>query len=93
MSLNHRLYNDFFRPSKEDDYEKIIKSAKDYGYEFHTVLSFEDVIKNGIEDGKKYLIIRRDIDLADSIILRKMLALEKNMVQGQRIISDGIQWT
>lgn len=77
MNLKRRLYNDFFRPSKEGEYERILKAARACGYEFHTVLSFEDVVKNGIEEGKKYLILRRDIDTADSKILRKMLALEK----------------
>ena len=77
MNLRKRLYNDFFRPSKEADYELILKKAQDYGYEFHTVLSFEDVIAKGKKEGKKYLILRRDIDTADFGILRKMLALEK----------------
>ena len=77
MNIIHRIYNDFFRPSKEDDYEKILKMAKEKGYVFHTMLSFEDVIKKGVEPNIKYLILRRDIDTADSSILRKMLALEK----------------
>lgn len=75
--IKKRIYNDFFRPSKEDEYEKILIAAKKNGYEFHTVLSFEDVIRNGTQDGKKYLILRRDIDTADFDILRKMLSLEK----------------
>lgn len=77
MGIKKRLFNDFFRPSKECEYELILMAALDNGYEFHTVLSFEDVIANGIEEGKKYLILRRDIDTADFKILRKMLALEK----------------
>lgn len=77
MRIKERFYNDFFRPSKEDEYEKILKAARDNGYEFHTVLSFEDIILEGRIEGKKYLILRRDIDTADSKILRKMLALEK----------------
>ena len=77
MNLKTRIYNDFFAPSKEGDYEKILKTARDNGYEFHTILSFEDVIANGVDENKKYLILRRDIDTADFKILRKMLALEK----------------
>lgn len=42
MSIKQRLYNDFFRPSKEDEYEKILIYARNNGYEFHTVLSFEN---------------------------------------------------
>lgn len=77
MRIKERFYNDFFRPSKEDEYEKILKAARDNGYEFHTVLSFEGIVEKGRIGGKKYLILRRDIDTADSKILRKMLALEK----------------
>lgn len=77
MNIKKRLYNDFFRPSKDGEYEQILQCARDNGYEFHTILSFEDVIANGVDEGKKYLILRRDIDTADFQILRKMLALEK----------------
>lgn len=78
MSIKTRIYNDFFRPSKEGEYEKILKAARDNGYAFHTVLSFEDVIGGGGKlSDKKYLILRRDIDTADSKILSKLLALEK----------------
>ncbi len=77
MNIRQRLYEDFLRPSKEAEYEQILRAACDRGYEFHTVLSFEDVIKGGTKEGKKYLILRRDIDTGDSRILRKMLELEK----------------
>lgn len=77
MKIKQRLYNDFLRPSKENEYERILKVANDDGYEFHTVLSFEDIVKQGVEEDKKYLILRRDIDTADLKILRKMLELEK----------------
>lgn len=77
MKIGKRLYNDFLRPSKEADYERILKAAFENGYEFHTVLSFEDVIRQGKKEHKRYLILRRDIDTADSLILRKMLSLEK----------------
>lgn len=77
MYIIKRLYDDFLRPSKEADYERILKAAYDNGYEFHTMLSFEDIIREGRIEGKRYLILRRDIDTADSKFLRKMLALEK----------------
>lgn len=77
MDVISRFYNDFIRSSKESEYDTIIKAAKENGYEFHTMISFEKVISNGINPDKKYLILRRDIDTADSIILRKMLGVEK----------------
>lgn len=78
MDIRNRLYEDFLRPSKENEYELILQTAQKCGYEFHTMRSFEDILREGganIE--KKYLILRRDIDTADFKILRKMLALEK----------------
>ena len=66
MYIIKRLYDDFLRPSKEADYERILKAAYDNGYEFHTMLSFEDIIREGRIEGKRYLILRRDIDTADS---------------------------
>lgn len=77
MDIKQRIYADFFRPSKEADYERIIKTAKEKGYEFHTVLSFEEVLKTGVDKDKKYLILRRDVDTADFKILRMFLEIEK----------------
>ena len=77
MDIKQRLYANFFRPSKGADYERIIKTAKEKGYEFHSVLSFEEVLKTGVDSNKKYLILRRDIDTADFKILRKFLEIEK----------------
>ena len=76
MRIIKRLYNDFLRPCKIGDYEKVIKKAKELGYEFHTIRSFEQVIGHK-QTGKKYLILRRDVDTKDIKILRKMLEVEK----------------
>ena len=70
-----RLYEDFFRPSKENEYGEILKAARDNGYEFHTILSFEDIVRGGRNEAKKYLIIRWDIDTGDFKLLRKIIAL------------------
>lgn len=79
MNIKTRLYNDFFRPSKESEYERILKAACDNGYEIHTILSFENVVgqTDRQRQGKKFLILRRDVDTADFTILRSMLTLEK----------------
>ena len=76
MNVRKRLYDDFLRPSKIGEYEKIIKTAVEEGYEFHTILSFEEV-REQLDSQKKYLILRRDIDTADSAFLYKMLEIEK----------------
>ncbi len=77
MNIKERLYDDFFRPSRESEYERILRAACDNGYEFHTILSFEDIVNGEGIDGKRYLILWRDIDTSDSKILREMLKLEK----------------
>lgn len=76
MNIKKRLYNDFFRPSKIDEYEKILQCAVKEGYEIHTIVSFEDVIGK-INTDKKYLIMRRDVDTADYGVMQQFLALEK----------------
>lgn len=76
MDIKKRIYDDFFRPSKIEEYEEIIRTAKENNYEFHTVLSFEDIREN-LDPNKKYLISRRDVDTADISILSQMFDIEK----------------
>lgn len=76
MRIAKRLYDDFFRPSKIEDYERVIRTASECGYEFHSICSFEQ-LDGRLEPEKKYFILRRDIDTADIAILRKMLYVEK----------------
>lgn len=76
MNIRKRIYNDFFRPSKIADYEKVIRCASELGYEFHTIRSFENIIGNK-DPHKKYLVLRRDIDTKDIKILKQMLDVEK----------------
>lgn len=74
MNIKRRIYNDFFRPPLYDGYERILSTAREAGYEFHTVLSFENHIIGG---GRKCFIIRRDVDTKDLKCMRMLLALEK----------------
>lgn len=76
MNIKKRLYDDFLRPSKFEEYEKIIKIAAEEGYEFHTILSFEEV-RESLDPLKKYLILRRDVDTPDFVSLYKMFTIEK----------------
>ena len=47
MSIGRRLYNDFLRPSKEDDYELILQTAKEAGYvkEIYPEFSLEGLMR------------------------------------------------
>lgn len=71
-----RFYNNFLMPSKLHEYERILYNAKHSGYEFHTILSFEKV-RNNIDNQKKYLILRCDVDTPDYKVLKGFLALER----------------
>lgn len=72
MGIKQRLYEDFFRPAQYDGYERVLRAAKEAGYEFHTVHSFEKAA-----GGDKVLILRRDVDTKDMKCMRALLALEK----------------
>ena len=76
MNLKKRLYDDFFRPCLINEYEKIIKRAKEHNYEFHTLRSFMS-LEGNLDPQKKYIIIRRDVDTADNKIQQMMLEVEK----------------
>ena len=47
MGIKKRLYEDFFRPVQYDGYERVLRAAKEAGYEFHTVHSFEKAAGGG----------------------------------------------
>ena len=64
-----RLYDDFIRPPKYNEYERIIMTAKEAVYSFQTVLSFESC--NNDNGRGKFLIIRRDVDTKDIRCLKK----------------------
>lgn len=77
MNIAKRIYADFFRPNKYGEYEKIISTAKSKGYEFHTILSFEEELASGLDKDKKYLVLRRDVDTGDNTTLKVFLDIEK----------------
>ena len=47
MGIKKRLYEDFFRPEQFDSYDRVLRAAKEAGYEFHTVESFEKAAGGG----------------------------------------------
>lgn len=61
--LINRFYSDYCMPSRLDELEEIYLLAKSKGYEFHSIISFWDLLKSGefCKDGK-YFISRHDID-------------------------------
>ncbi len=70
----NRIYNDYFMSSRMDEYEKLLKTFLDNGYEF---LMIRDYKKN-INKNKKVIFIRHDID-SDVQIAREMFLIEKKL--------------
>ena len=93
LKIAKRLYHDYLLPAQFENYEQILKAARKNNYSFETVSSFDHVISKGMLDhgqvnvrdpvagngmnGKKYLVLRRDIDTSAISICRVMLNLEK----------------
>ena len=55
-----RLYHDYLLPRRTSEYGHILQEAALHGYSFETISSFDKVLKSGLEEGLKYLIIRRE---------------------------------
>jgi hypothetical protein len=60
--LYGRIYSDFFMPSRLKEYHELLLLALRQGYEVHSVRSFWEVIKKGVNPDTRYLILRHDID-------------------------------
>jgi hypothetical protein len=64
-------------PSRLDSYDGLLQAALDSGYETHSLLSFWQLLETGRPvSGKKYLILRHDVD-TDAVTARRMWELER----------------
>lgn len=76
-SVCFRVYSDFFMPSRLVIYEQMIREALKQGYEVHSIASFWEVVKGvGPQSGKRYLVLRHDID-TDVKTARAMWQIEQ----------------
>lgn len=75
--LWHRIYSDFLMPSRLDVYHDLLKSARDQGYETHSIYSFWQAVKEKkrVAPSRRYLILRHDVD-TDPHTAEKMWNLE-----------------
>jgi hypothetical protein len=74
MNLKKRIFRDFIMPSRVNEYDAMLEYAKEHGYEFHTLRSFIQLPT--IEPGKKYMVLRRDVDTASNRIQWGLLKAE-----------------
>jgi hypothetical protein len=76
-TIGNRIYGDYLMPSRLDEYDKVIKSLLESGYEH---ITFRDYNKNfksdNIVENKKYFINRHDID-SDVATAKEFFKIEK----------------
>lgn len=58
----HRIYSDFLMPPRLAEYRSLLEAALNRGYEVHSVLSFWQASRGGLDPGRRYLINRHDVD-------------------------------
>ena len=75
----HRIYSDFFMPSRLDKYRLILERALERDYRVCSIERFwENVKANNVEPGVKRLILRHDID-SDVSCARAMWEIEHSL--------------
>ncbi len=73
----YRVYSDLLMPNRLDLFDRLLQTAVDCGYETHSILSFWQLLETGRRiPGKKYLILRHDVD-TDPVTARRMWELER----------------
>ncbi|MET3287792.1 UNVERIFIED_CONTAM: hypothetical protein ABID98_000362 [Brevibacillus sp. OAP136] len=78
-TVGYRVYSDFLMPSRLATFENLLNQAIECDYEVHSVASFWEVIKSGGPvSGKRYLILRHDVD-TDIATAREMWTIEQRL--------------
>lgn len=63
MSALHRLYSDYFLPSRLTEFTSLVQTALNAGYTHVTIPEFYELIRSGSLSGsQKYFVHRHDID-------------------------------
>jgi hypothetical protein len=75
-TIKNRVYSDYFMSSRLNEYEKVIKTLSDNGYEHITFREYKKVLDKGLIKDKKYFINRHDID-TDVNTAKEFFKIEK----------------
>ncbi len=77
MSLLHRIYSDYFLPSRLSEYEILLHTSQKAGYIHITIPDFYSLISSGtLSEKNKYFVHRHDID-TDIRTARQMFEIER----------------
>ncbi len=72
----HRIYSDFFLPTRLEEYRLLLEEALNYGYKIYSVEQFWAKIKTNMQHiESKQLILRHDVD-TDSSCARAMWKID-----------------
>lgn len=61
-TIGHRLYGNFLMPDRLTTYEAMLEAALARGYEVCSVATFWSALQAGLEPGRRYLVLRHDVD-------------------------------
>ncbi|MBL7923714.1 MAG: hypothetical protein JNL88_05910 [Bacteroidia bacterium] len=79
MGLLHRLYADFFLPSRMDEYRRLLECALENDYQHLSLPAYFSLLKEGKADpSKKYFLHRHDID-TDPSTARRFFEIERSL--------------
>lgn len=73
----HRIYSDYFMPSRINEYEALLQKAVELKYRHLTIPEFYALVKNGaLNPAERYFIHRHDID-TDTATAERFFNVEK----------------
>lgn len=77
MGILNRIYSDYLLPDRMKEYERLLNTALQAGYEHITLTNyFRKVVQGNIDPNKKYFIHRHDID-TDPATARRFFEAER----------------
>ena len=78
LNIRTRIYEDYLKKSRLNEYAKLLTTAKNEGYKMLSIIDFYRFIKGGTAIGEKILINRHDIDTSPNVAA-KMFEIEKSI--------------
>jgi hypothetical protein len=77
-AVRQRAYADFCMPSRLAEYRGLLETALRRGYEVFSLRRFGQQVKEGLQHGKQYLVLRHDIDTGIKTA-REMWGIEQQL--------------
>lgn len=78
MSVISKVYEDYFKKSRLDEYKRVLELARDSGYRMVGLKEYSHLLKTNDYSDKKILLVRHDIDTSPKVA-RKIFEIEKQI--------------